>query len=169
MDWWPDLAYRISGVWAFGPKLQFQLWWASQEKMCPSGTSQSQLVDPGQRGKMELVPSSCWNYVYSKDLFSPFHSSQHRLLCFYHHSVRQRNKYKWTFEFKSFLVGSRMASPIVHNWTLLFLLLVQDVCFEKKSEILWSLSYSSVAWALLGYLRLKPSVLFADGKTWKAK
>jgi hypothetical protein len=132
MDWWPDLAYRISGVWAFGPKLQFQLWWASQEKMCPSGTSQSQLVDPGQRGKMELVPSSCWNYVYSKDLFSPFHSSQHRLLCFYHHSVRQRNKYKWTFEFKSFLVGSLMASPIVHNWTLLFLSFVWDVRLTRN-------------------------------------
>jgi hypothetical protein len=28
-----------------------------------------------------------------------------------------------------------MASPIVHNWTLLFLSLVQPICFDRKFEI----------------------------------
>jgi hypothetical protein len=44
------------------------------------------------------------------------------------------------FEFKAFLVESLMASSIVHSWTLLFLSFAQAVCFDKKSEILWSCS-----------------------------
>jgi hypothetical protein len=46
---------------------------------------------------------------------------------------------------------------------LLFLSFAQAVCFDKKSEILWSCS--SVVWALSGYLGLRLSV-FVDGETW---
>jgi hypothetical protein len=55
---------------------------------------------------------------------------QAALAAFYHHKVKQRN------EFKAFSAGPLVTSPIVHNSTLLFLLFVQAICFDKKSEIL---------------------------------
>jgi hypothetical protein len=66
----------------------------------------------------------------------------------------------------SFFVGPLMASPMIHNWTLLFLLFVEAVYFDKKFEILWSCS--SVIWVFLTYLRLRP-FMFIDGETWRIK
>jgi hypothetical protein len=51
-----------------------------QEKMCPSGASQPQVVEPRWEVKMESVPHSCWSDFHFRDFFSSFSFSQHWLL-----------------------------------------------------------------------------------------
>jgi hypothetical protein len=74
--------------WAWGLKRCFQLQWARQEKMCPLAISSLQLVNPRQKEKIELVPSSCNNHCYSRDLILSFHFGRDYLL-FHHHLVKQ--------------------------------------------------------------------------------